>query len=76
MFTRGDYEDAYRLSNDDDVFTCRIIIEDSTFNGSPNPRAFNDWFANLDYFFDRYRFFEERRVRFARRKLVCLVRIY
>ena len=47
MSTRGDYEDTYRLSNDDDDFTYRIIIEDSTFNGFPDPRVFSDLLANL-----------------------------
>ena len=40
--TKGDYVNTYRLNNDDDDSICRIIVEDSTFNGFPNSRAFND----------------------------------
>ena len=60
--TRGDYEDTYRLTNDDDDSICRIMIEDSMFNGFPNPRASHDWLSNLDYYFNRYKFFEEGKV--------------
>ena len=59
--SRGDYENAYQLSNDDDSI-CRIMIEEFTFNGFPNPRAFHAWLINVDYYFDRYKFFEEGRV--------------
>jgi len=59
--TRGDYENTYRLSNDDDDSICRIIIEDSTFNDFPNPQAFNDRLTNLDYYFNWYMFFKEGR---------------
>jgi len=65
---RGDYEDTYRLSHDDDDSICRIIIEDSTFNGFPNPRAFSDWLTSLDYYFNRYRFSEEDIVQFGLEK--------
>ena len=58
----GAYESTYRLSNDDVDFTCRIIIENFTFDDFPNSWAFSDCLANLDYYFDRYRFFEEGRV--------------
>jgi len=67
--TRSDYKDTYWLSNDDDDLTCRTIIEHSTFDGFPNPRAFSDWLANLNYYFDRYRISEECRVRFAKMRL-------
>ena len=67
---------TYRPNINDDDFTCRIIIEDFTFNGFPNAWAFTDCLSNMDYYFDRYRFSEEGRVQFARRKLVGLVRIY
>ena len=56
------YERTCRLSTDDDDFTYRIIIEDFTFDDFPNPRAFSDWLANLDYYFDRYKF--SKRVEF------------
>ena len=74
--TRGDYEDTYQLSNDDDDSICRIMIKDSTFNNFPNPQVFHDWLTNLDYYFDRYRFSEEGKVQLARRKLVGSARIY
>jgi len=70
------YESIYGLGNNDDDFTCRTIIEDFTFNGFPNPRAFNDRFANMDYYFDRYRISEKCRVRFARMRLMGSVRTY
>ena len=69
------YESTYKLRDDDDL-TCRTIIEDSTFDSFPNPQAFSDWLANLDYYFDRYRISEERRVRFVRIRLMGLARTY
>jgi len=44
------------------TFTYRIIIEESTFDGFPNPQSLSDWLANLNYYFDRYRISEECRV--------------
>jgi len=60
------YESTYRLRDDDDDLTCRTTIEDSTFDVFTNFQGFSVWLANLDYYFNHYRIFEECRVWFAR----------
>jgi len=58
------------------MMTLLTIIEESTFDDFPNPRAFNDWLANLEYYFDLYKISEERTVRFARMRLMGSARTY
>jgi len=70
------YESTYRLRDNEDDFTCRLIIKDFTFDDFHNPRAFNDWLDYLDYYFDWYMILEECKARFARMRLVGSVRIY
>jgi len=42
----------------------RIIkVDPLTFNGNLDPKIFSDWIADLDYYFDWYKFTEESRVR-------------
>jgi len=66
--------DRHRDGEDDII--CRIKIDPPTFNGILNPKFFSDWIADLDYYFDWYRFTEECKVQFARMRLSGSARIY
>ncbi|KAK8942371.1 hypothetical protein KSP39_PZI009407 [Platanthera zijinensis] len=48
----------------------RIRIEVPTFDGHQDPGAFSDWLREMEHCFDWYDMSDERRVRFARMKLV------
>ena len=41
-----------------------------TFNGRPDPKVFIDWANEMDYFFDWHKLSDDRKVRFARLKLI------
>jgi len=44
---------------------CKIEIDPPTFDGILDLKIFSDWVANMDYYFNWYRFIEESRVIFA-----------
>jgi len=50
-----------RRDGDDDIIR-KIKIDPLMFNGNLEPKIFSDWIADLDYYFDWYRFTEESRV--------------
>ena len=45
-------------------------IEAPTFNGCLDPWVFTDWLRQMDKFFDYYRWAVNKRVRYARMKLI------
>ena len=57
-----------RRDGEDDVIR-RIKIDPPTFKGILDSKIFNDWKADLDYYFDLYRFTEESKVWFAKMRL-------
>ena len=57
-----------RRDGEDDVIR-RIKINPPIFNDILDPKFFSDWIADLDYYFDWYRFTEESKVQFARMRL-------
>ena len=61
--------------NEDDIIR-RNKIDPPIFDGILDPKIFSGWIADLDYYFDWYRFTEESRIRFARMRLTWSVRIY
>jgi len=44
--------------------------------GTYDPLKFCDWITHLDYYFDLYKFFDERRFKFAKGKLKVLALYY
>ena len=44
--------------------------EAPTFDGRPDPKVFIDWANEMDYFFDWHKLSDDRKVRFARLKLI------
>ncbi|KAK8933568.1 hypothetical protein KSP39_PZI015465 [Platanthera zijinensis] len=54
---------------EDDIIR-RIRIEVPTFDGHQDPGAFSDWLREMEHYFDWYEMSDERKVRFARMKLV------
>jgi len=61
--------------NEDDIIR-RIKIDLLTFNCILDRKNFYDWMADLDYYFDWYRFTEENKTQFARMRLTRSARIY
>jgi len=43
-----------------------LKIDPPTFNDVHNPKVFNDWLIDMDYYFDLYSVSEERKVWLAR----------
>lgn len=54
----------------------KMKIETSIFHGIHNPHILSDCIADMDYNFNQYRMFNERKVQFARMRLVKPIRIY
>ena len=44
--------------------------EASTFDGRPDPKAFIDWVNEMDHFFDWHKLSDDRKVQFAKLKLI------
>ena len=44
--------------------------EPPTFDGRPDPKAFIDLVHEMDYFFEWYKLSDNRKVRFAKLKLI------
>ncbi|KAG5531711.1 hypothetical protein RHGRI_026363 [Rhododendron griersonianum] len=55
--------------------TKKIKMEVPDFEGKVNPTLFHDWLASIEYF-DWYDMADDRRVRFAKMKLVGLAKIW
>jgi len=53
-----------------------IKLEAPTFDGQLDPQIFLDWISVMDHYFDLYDISDERRVRFAKIKLVGQARQY
>ena len=53
-----------------------IKVEAPSFDGQMDPTKFMDWLANMDHYFEWYDMSEERRVRFAKIKLVDQAKLY
>ena len=53
-----------------------VKIEAPSFDGQLDPTKFIDWLADMDHYFEWYEMFEERRVRFAKMKLVNQAKLY
>ncbi|GFZ08719.1 hypothetical protein Acr_20g0005270 [Actinidia rufa] len=51
-------------------------MEVPDFEGKVNPTVFADWLASIEEYFDRYDMADDRRVRFAKMKLVGLAKIW
>jgi len=72
---RRDESTDWPKINEDDIIR-RTKIDTPTFNSILDVKNFSDWITDLDYYFDRYRFTEESRIRFTRMRLIGLTRIY
>ena len=53
-----------------------VKIEAPSFDGQLDPTKFLDWLADMDHYFEWYDMSEERRVRFAKMKLVGKAKLY
>ena len=58
---RRDESTSKTRINEDDIIS-KIKIDPPTFNGILNPKIFSNWMADLDYYFDWYRFTEESKI--------------
>ncbi|KAG5535161.1 hypothetical protein RHGRI_023069 [Rhododendron griersonianum] len=56
--------------------TKKIKMEVPDFEGKVNPTLFHDWLASIEEYFDWYGMADDRRVRFAKMKLVGLAKIW
>ncbi|KAL5715946.1 hypothetical protein ACHQM5_017696 [Ranunculus cassubicifolius] len=72
--------EAFRVRNDprDNVgdITKKIRIDVPDFEGKVDPIIFADWLATIEEYFDWYDMCDERRVRFAKMKLVGLAKVW
>jgi len=64
-----------RRDGEDDIIR-RIKIDPPTSNGIFDPNIFSDWIADLDHYFNWYRFTEDSRIQLARMRLSGSARIY
>jgi len=64
----------YPKNNDQNDFAGanfkNIKLKAPTFDGQLDPQIFLDWISDMDHYFDWYDMSDERRVRFAKTKLV------
>ena len=51
-------------------------FEAPTFDGSLDPKAYLDWAIDMDQYFERESMTEERKIQFARSKLIRKARLY
>nr|XP_024931657.2 uncharacterized protein LOC107422641 [Ziziphus jujuba var. spinosa] len=59
-----------------DDITKRVKIEVPDFEGKVNPTEFADWLSSIEEYFDWYDMDDDRRVKFAKMKLVGLAKIW
>ena len=50
--------------------------EAPTFDGRLGPKAFTDWVREMDQFFEWYKLSDDRKIRFAKLKLVALPKLF
>ena len=74
--TRDRRENTHRRRDDEDDITHRIKIDPLTFDGIFHPKTFSDWMADIDYYFDCYKFIEESKIWLARMRFTGPARIY
>jgi len=55
-----------------DVIIHSIKIDPLTFDDIFNSEIFSDWIADLDYYFDWYKFTKESKIQFAKMRLTGL----
>lgn len=56
--------------------TKKIKMDVPDFEGKVNPMLFSDWLASIEEYFDWYDMADDRRVRFAKMKLIGLAKIW
>ena len=56
--------------DNDEINLKHIKLEAPTFDGQLDPQVFLDWTANIDHYFNWYNMSDERRIRFAKMKLI------
>ena len=69
-------EPGYRPYNHEEQVMKGVKIEAPTFDGQLDPTKFIDWLADMDHYFEWYEMSDERRVRFAKMKLVSQAKLY
>ena len=67
--TRDDYESrgVHDWHDSKDEIAHSFKLEDLKFDGYCDPSAFSDWLADMEYYFDWYKFSDAARLLFARR---------
>ncbi|GFZ18311.1 SEC12P-like 2 protein [Actinidia rufa] len=53
-----------------------INVEAPTFDGRLDPKAFTDWIREMDHFFEWYNLSDDRKVRFAKMKLISRAKLF
>ena len=53
-----------------------INVEAPTFDGRLDPKAFTDWIREMDHFFEWYNLSDDRKVRFAKMKLIGRAKLF
>ena len=53
-----------------------VKVEAPSFDGQMDPTKFMDWLPDMDHYFEWYDMSEERRVRFAKIKLLSQVKLF
>ncbi|GFY95604.1 hypothetical protein Acr_10g0009890 [Actinidia rufa] len=53
-----------------------INVEAPTFDGRLDPKAFTDWIREMDHFFEWYNLSNDRKVRFAKMKLIGRAKLF
>ena len=56
--------------------TKKVRMEVPNFEGRVDPTIFSDWLASIEEYFDWYDMSDDRRVRFAKMKLVGLAKVW
>ena len=67
---------AYRDQDPEERLIRSVKIEAPSFEGLPDPTKFLDWLAEMEYYFEWYGVYNERRVRFAKIKLLGQAKLY
>ena len=62
--------------DNEDNSAKHIKVEAPTFVGVRNPQVYNDWVREMEHFFEWYDLSEDRKVRFAKMKLVGRAKLH
>ena len=65
-----------RGRNPEDRVLKSVKVEAPSFDGQIDLRAYSDWESDMDHYFEWYEMSDERKVRFAKMKLVGQARLY